>query len=290
MQKIFIKYTVVIMTTAIFLILFINFLFSLHTLKNQQFESFNIKTEQVIHTLENNQAELKIMNENLDEDYLTRAKAAAYVFERQKEIKMNVKEMQYLAKLLNVDELHLIDGNGIIIAASVSKYVGFDMSCHKQTRAFMDILESDDEDALQKMPDSEVCAVVMLDLDYFKSINDTFGHDAGDKYLQGFSDVMKSMPEKHFLTARRSGDEFCMMVYNCASREDIIGFLDGFYEVLGKTYVKLSSTESRTISASAGFAWTSDFSMNITSLLNHADEALYEMKRNAKGSYEEYKG
>ncbi len=69
MQKIFIKYTVVIMTTAIFLILFINFLFSLHTLKNQQFESFNIKTEQVIHTLENNQEELKIMNENLDEDY-----------------------------------------------------------------------------------------------------------------------------------------------------------------------------------------------------------------------------
>lgn len=111
MQKIFIKYTVVIMTTAIFLILFINFLFSLHTLKNQQFESFNIKTEQVIHTLENNQEELKIMNENLDEDYLTRAKAAAYIFERQKEIKMNVKEMQYLAKLLNVDELHLIDGN-----------------------------------------------------------------------------------------------------------------------------------------------------------------------------------
>ena len=638
MQKISIKYTVVIMTTAIFLILFINFLFSLHTLKNQQFESFNIKTEQVIHTLENNQEELKIMNENLDEDYLTRAKAAAYIFERQKEIKMNVKEMQYLAKLLNVDELHLIDGNGIIIAASVSKYVGFDMSCHKQTRAFVEILESDDEDAyliqeaqpnaaedkimkyvgvarkdqkgvvqvgfkpirqleaesrntyeyifskfptdigeelfvsdcntgeilghsdgmdrqfndeyyklkelagctegaykkdkngrvmyvtstrygnvlichavpgnviysklwkttlstfiyllfveiavilllnylvkrkvvdgihgviedlsaiangnldtivaakgnrefeklswgintmvksivsisdrisaiieisgvplaafeyedgvknvfatrglgqlldipvcradelfrnsdmfgryihkiteepiegekdifqisdvkyirihmtessnrylgvvtdvtdtmternklkyenthdhltglykfqhfkklaaevLQKMPEGEVCAVVMLDLDYFKSVNDTFGHDAGDKYLQGFSDVMKSMSEKHFLTARRSGDEFCMIIYNCGSREDIIGFLDGFYEVLGKTYVKLSSTESRTISASAGFAWTADSSMNITTLLNHADEALYEMKRNAKGSYEEYKG
>lgn len=122
-------------------------MFSLHALKTQQFESFNIKTEQVIHTLENNQAELEIMNKNLDEDYLTRAKAAAYVFERQKEIKMNVKEMQYLAKLLNVDELHLIDENGIIIAASVSKYVNFDMSCHKQTSAFMEILESDDEDA-----------------------------------------------------------------------------------------------------------------------------------------------
>jgi len=71
---------------------------------------------------------------------------------------------------------------------------------------------------------------------------------------------------------------------------EMMATLDGFYEVLGKTYVKLSSTESRTISASAGFAWTADSSMNITTLLNHADEALYEMKRNAKGSYEEYKG
>ena len=83
--------------------------------------------------MENNQEELKIMNENLDEDYLTRAKAAAYIFERQKEIKMNVKEMQYLAKLLNVDELHLNYGNGIINAASVSKNLVLDMSCHKQT-------------------------------------------------------------------------------------------------------------------------------------------------------------
>lgn len=65
---------------------------------------------------------------------------------------------------------------------------------------------------LRELPKGKVCAIVMLDLDHFKSINDTFGHDAGDRYLQGFSDVMQSMPKEHILSARRSGDEFCMMI------------------------------------------------------------------------------
>lgn len=148
MQKIFIKYTVLILTSAIFLILFINFLFDWHSLESQQFNTFQIKIEQIIHTLENNQTELEIMKENLDEDYLTRAKAAAYVLDRQDEKIMDVSEMQYLAKLLNVDELHYIDENGIIVSASVSKYIGMDMANDEQTRPFLDLLKSDGEDYL----------------------------------------------------------------------------------------------------------------------------------------------
>ena len=83
MQKIFTKYMVIILTAAIFLILFINFLFRWHMLEDQQFSTFHIKIEQIIHMLENNQMELELMNENLNVDYLTRAKAAAYVLDRQ---------------------------------------------------------------------------------------------------------------------------------------------------------------------------------------------------------------
>ena len=101
MQKTFIKYTFVIITTAIFLILFINFLFTLHALEAQQLKTFQTKSEQVIHTLENNQIELAELNSSLNDDYLTRAKAAAYVLDRQPEISMNVSEMQYLANLLS---------------------------------------------------------------------------------------------------------------------------------------------------------------------------------------------
>lgn len=147
MQKIFIRYVFVIMTAAVFMIFVINCLLTMHSLESQQYMTFYTKSEQMIHTLENNQMELSIMKKNLDEDYLTRARAAAYVLDRQKEVAMNVKEMQYLANLLNVDELHMIDENGIIVSASVPQYVGIDMNDHPQTRAFLAILESEDEDA-----------------------------------------------------------------------------------------------------------------------------------------------
>lgn len=146
MQKTFIKHTFFIVTTAILLILFVHFLFNLHMLEQQQYDTFNAKTEQMIHTLENNREELEQLNESLDEDYLTRAKAASYVMDRQQEVSIDVGQMQYLANLLNVDELHVIDENGIIVSASVPEYVGIDMDDHEQTRAFLALLDSREED------------------------------------------------------------------------------------------------------------------------------------------------
>lgn len=98
MLKTFIRYAFFIITSAILIIFFINFLLTLHTLKAQQFNTFYTKSEQVIHTLETNQEERSIIQANLDEDYLTRAKAAAYIFETQQDVTKNVKEMRYLAK------------------------------------------------------------------------------------------------------------------------------------------------------------------------------------------------
>lgn len=637
MQKTFIKYTVFIITMAIFVILFINFLFNLHLLESQQLDTFYAKTEQMIHTLENNQLELDLLRESLDEDYLTRAKAAAYVLDRQEDVSMDVGQMQYLADLLNVDEVHVIDEKGIIISSSVSKYVGFDMTAHDQTRPFLDLIGSDAEDAyliqdarpnaaeekimqyvgiarkekagviqvgftptrqleaqsrntydyifskfptdigeelfvvdaatgtvlghsdglnqdfsaecyhldeltgctkgaykqgtngtamyvvsrpydgillcaalprnvllqklwgniiltfiylvfieivvvlllnylvrqkvingihhilydldaitngnldtkvtvggnrefdalsgsinamvrsivnlsdrisaiieisgfslaafeyeqgihhvfvtsglsgllglsearatelyhnsvlfdqyirsitrtpvkgeteiyqidkdkylrirlsesdegylgiitdvsedihqkmqlcyenshdpltglykfdhfkelsveiLEKMNKGKVAALVMMDLDSFKSINDTYGHDAGDRYLQAFSDVMKSMPEEHVLSARRSGDEFCMLISDCSDREEIISYLNKFYEILNQNAVALSGTQTRAISASCGFVLINAAPNDITELLGCADQALYEVKKSTKGKYAEYK-
>ncbi len=636
MQKTFVKYTAAIVTSAIFLILLINFLFTLRSLESRQLSTFLTKSEQVMHTMENNRQELDELNRNLDTDYLTRAKAATYVMDHQKGISTNVSEMQYLAELLNVDELHVIDEKGIIVAGSVSKYIGIDMADHKQTREFLSILEKGDEDAyliqdpqpnaaegkmmkyvgvarkgqkgvvqvgfepvrqmqaqsrntyeyifskfptdtgeeffavdcgtgkilghsggmdreftadyyqldklrdcnggvyregengsvmyvagrqygnvmicgtiprsqmlqslwtsvlttllylllieaavllllnylvrqkvvcgihrilggmdaiaagnldtrvevggnpefrklshginamvksivrlsdrissiievsgiplaafeyetgvdrvfvtsglrelldlshrraeelcrnpsmfddyihwitdtpvtgeediyrisdsryvrihmsetpegnlgvitdvsthmLQKLqlqyenthdpltglfkfphfrelasqvlkglPEGEICAAVMLDLDSFKSINDTYGHDTGDQYLKSFAEVLGAMPEDRFLTARRSGDEFCMMIYHCRDVSEVEDCLDQFYRALRDNTVSLSDRQETVISASAGFACASAVDESITILLNHADEALYEVKKRTKGQYTEY--
>lgn len=96
------------------------------------------------------------------------------------------------------------------------------------------------------------------------------------------------MPEEHFLYARRSGDEFCMLLYDCVDSAEILSCLNAFYEALHKKEVLLSDTQSKTISASCGFVLTDNIENSITELLRRADEALYEVKRNTKGVYGEY--
>lgn len=637
MQKTFIKYTLAVMTAGILLILGIDFLFTLRSLESAQYNTFHTKIKQVVHTLENNQMELSLMNANLDRDYLTRAKAAEYVLDRQRNISMDVSEMQYLAKLLDVDELHIIDEKGIIVSGSVSKYIGMDMKDDKQTREFLSLLENEDENAyliqeaqpnaaekkmmqyvgvarkgqkgivqvgfaptrqmeaesrnsykyifskfptdvgeelyaidvtegkmvghsggmnlkykgecyqikhllectegaykkgqdgermyvvsrlyddvlicaavpgtslfektkndfldtllylliveagvivllnflvkkkvidgihhiidalsmitrgnleitvsetanqefvelsnginamvesiisisdrisaiieisgiplaafeyemgtehvfitsrlrellqisdreaerlcgdsaefdhyirkiiehpieeeedvyeindqkyvriymsesedgylgvitdvtgaimekrkmryenthdpltglykfphfkqraeevLRGMPSGKIGAMVMLDLDYFKSINDTYGHDMGDVYLQKFACGLRSLSRDHVIPARRSGDEFCIMIYDCESKEEIIQYLNELYAFLENHPVKLSDADQKVIGASAGFALAEGGNGDVSTLLSCADEALYDMKRGVKGHYVEYK-
>lgn len=145
MQKIFRKYTVFIMTAAIFSILIVNFVITMYWFQKQQLATFSNKIDQVIHTMENNQEELATIKSNLDEDYLTRAKAAAYVLERNQEVLKSVPELKNLAKLLDVDEIHIIDGDGILIYSSVPKYIGLDFHDGEQTVEFLSILDSEDE-------------------------------------------------------------------------------------------------------------------------------------------------
>lgn len=636
MQKTFIKYTLAVMTAGIMLILGINFIFTLRSLESAQYSTFHTKIKQVVHTLENNQMELSLMNENLDKDYLTRARAAAYVLDRQGDISMDVSEMQYLAKLLDVDELHVIDEKGIIVSGSISEYIGMDMRDDKQTREFLSLLGNDDENAyliqeaqpnaaerkmmqyvgvvrsgqkgivqvgfaptrqmeaesrnsyryifsqfptdvgeelyaidvteekmvghsggmylkykgdcyqinhlldctegaykkgqdgkwmyvvsqlyddvlicaavpgtalfekakndflntllylliveagvivllnflvkkkvingihhiigalsmitkgnlditvsesgnrefqelsnginamvesiisisdrisaiieisgiplaafeyemggeqvfitsqlgellqispgeaekiggnstefdryirkilehpveeeedvyqindqkyvriymsesedgylgvitdvtgtmmekrqmkyenthdpltrlykfphfkrraegiIKGMPSGKIGAMVMMDLDNFKSINDTYGHDMGDVYLQSFSHALQSLPQERVIPARRSGDEFCMLIYDCDSREEVLQYLDELYKFLESHPVSLSDAHWKVISASAGFAVAERADVDVSVLLRCADEALYEMKRGAKGHYIEY--
>ena len=68
MQRIFKKYTMIIMTFAIFSILAVNCYFSAQSVEQQQFTTFCTKIDQVIHTIKNNQEELAAIKTNLDEE------------------------------------------------------------------------------------------------------------------------------------------------------------------------------------------------------------------------------
>ncbi len=136
MQKIFRKYAVIIITAAIVAILIVNYAMVSIGARKQQVTTFQSKIDQIIHTIQSNQVELQSIRENLDEDYLTRARAAAYVIDLQPEMLDDVEELQNLVSLLNVDEIHVIDENGIIISSSVTKYLGLDFHDGEQTVEF----------------------------------------------------------------------------------------------------------------------------------------------------------
>lgn len=144
MQKIFRKYAVIIITAAIVAILIVNYAIVSIGARQQQVTTFQSKIDQIIHTIQSNQVELKSISKNLDEDYLTRARAAAYVIDLQPEMLDDVKELQNLAGLLNVDEIHIIDQNGIIVNSSVTKYLGVDFHDGEQTAEFLKLLEDEE--------------------------------------------------------------------------------------------------------------------------------------------------
>lgn len=144
MQKIFRKYTVMIITSAILLILIINSLFSMLLIKSQQLRAFNTKLDQIITTLEDNQVAETSINRTMGREYLTRAKAAAYAIKRDPSILTDTDELQQLSSLLSVDELHITDENGIIAYSSIPDYVGVDFHNDEQTRKFLSILDSDE--------------------------------------------------------------------------------------------------------------------------------------------------
>ena len=93
MQRIFRKYAVIIITSAVFAILIINYVIASFSTNKQQVATFKAKINQIIHTVQENQVELKAIQRNLDEDYLTRARAAAYVIDQNPEIVEDVEEL-----------------------------------------------------------------------------------------------------------------------------------------------------------------------------------------------------
>lgn len=128
-------------------------------------------------------------------------------------------------------------------------------------------------------------ALVFLDIDNLKSINDTYGHDSGDDLLKSFTrDLMKVMPRES-LKIRISGDEFLVFIPN-AGKEEASGALDKLLDTLAQPrkigHVMLP------VLVSAGIALYPDHSTDLVSLKKMADAAMYSAKQAGRGVYRIY--
>jgi diguanylate cyclase (GGDEF)-like protein len=121
--------------------------------------------------------------------------------------------------------------------------------------------------------DTELSLVVM-DLDYFKSVNDEYGHEAGDEVLKFFSRELKNILGR-FLVARIGGEEFCIIVPGL-SNSKVVNLIDGFKQHLASQIVDVNDEDFVRIAFSAGV--TNIKYDTINALLNQADEYLYRAK------------
>jgi diguanylate cyclase (GGDEF)-like protein len=127
-------------------------------------------------------------------------------------------------------------------------------------------------------------AVLLIDLDHFKSINDRFGHAIGDRVLQVFADAAKSSIRSCDLIGRLGGEEFAAVLYN-AAREKALTLAEGIRTAFAEAAVDV---DGRPVGAtvSIGVVLTQDQPLDVADLLGQADQALYHAKARGRNRVE----
>jgi diguanylate cyclase (GGDEF)-like protein/PAS domain S-box-containing protein len=133
----------------------------------------------------------------------------------------------------------------------------------------------------------ESFTLIYLDLDNFKNINDSLGHDAGDQLLQEIATRLSRFAKQHELVARIGGDEFCILIKNSQeSKENIITLATHCLEDISQPVDLLGRRFIPT--CSLGIARYPLDGQDISSLLKAADTALYSAKDQGKNGYAFY--
>lgn len=132
------------------------------------------------------------------------------------------------------------------------------------------------------MPARSERALVWLDLDNFKWVNDTLGHPAGDELLRQVADRLTGLCRNKDIVSRISGDEFALIVER-PEPGGLEDFLDDLIERLSEPYDIWGSTAN--CSASVGVRLFDSYTHDTRVLLKHADLALYQAKKLGKGNW-----
>lgn len=130
-------------------------------------------------------------------------------------------------------------------------------------------------------------AVLLFDLDNFKTINDTLGHDYGDEALCVVADILKELESDICHTARLGGDEFLVFIsdFNDAAYPERIA-RKILYSVKN---IKSLRGKPVSFSASIGIAFLENTNEKKGTLIKKADKAMYMVKNTTKGAYRIYK-
>jgi diguanylate cyclase (GGDEF)-like protein/PAS domain S-box-containing protein len=130
-----------------------------------------------------------------------------------------------------------------------------------------------------------IAAILFIDLDDFKIVNDTMGHAVGDELLTGVAERLVAVARESDTAARVGGDEFALLIENLASPESVKPFADRVVAAFSEPFELPAGSVLATATVGVG---TSDDSTDVDQLLRHADLALYAAKSAGKRRWHQY--
>lgn len=184
----------------------------------------------------------------------------------------------YLNRPLNMEELNAyISAKASAFSELYNLSITDELTNLYNRREFVKLFSSE----IAKNP-SVIISLAIIDLDFFKQVNDIHGHQTGDVVLMEFAALLKKHSRKDIFPVRFGGEEFIMIFinYDAHNAKDII---DKIREDIHAKSFKSPIGRNFHISFSAGIAEYPSIGKNLSLLLSRADQALYTAKKDGRG-------
>jgi len=136
---------------------------------------------------------------------------------------------------------------------------------------------------LDNLNESTIGAVMLLDLDFFKTINDTRGHHIGDELLKAVARRLRHALQEQDVAARLGGDEFALLISPVESEERVMHIAERILSALTRPF-SIDDTELQ-VTTSLGIALVPKDGTEPDSLLKHADLAMYQAKEMGRNQF-----
>jgi len=149
---------------------------------------------------------------------------------------------------------------------------------------FNDRLETIIREAIRN---GECFAVLFVDLDRFKAVNDTYGHAAGDQVLRTVTERLCGSIRASDTVARYAGDEFTIVLRHIVKNDDVLRVAEKIVQVMEAPLYLEDGTELQ-VTASMGLSFFPDDAGDAQTLLKHADEAMYAAKHLGRNNFQIY--
>lgn len=127
-------------------------------------------------------------------------------------------------------------------------------------------------------------SALMLDVDHFKKINDSYGHAAGDIALRNLAQLITTNLRDSDLACRFGGEEFAVLLPN-TNAEEAMGMANMLKQLMASTIIALADENALSLTASFGIAENGE---TVEDLLNHADKAMYAAKNSGRNHVMSY--